>query len=63
MEIDQRAQSDDDTSRVTKSQVFKFLESQFLLADQDKDGALDIHELRTFINALSHPDITPNRFL
>jgi hypothetical protein len=39
MEIDQRAQSDGDTSRVTKSQFFKFLESQFSLADQDKDGA------------------------
>jgi hypothetical protein len=60
---DQRAQSDSDTSRVTKAQVLKFLESQFSLADQDKDGALDVHELQAFLNALSHPDITSSRFL
>jgi hypothetical protein len=57
MENDQSAQSEADTSRVTKAQVFRFLELQFSLADIDKDGALDIHELQIFISTLSHPDI------
>jgi hypothetical protein len=61
MENDQLAQSEADTSRVTKAQVFKFLELQFSLADVDKDGALDIHELQIFIDALSHPDINVNQ--
>jgi len=56
MENDQPARSDADTSTVTKAQLFKFLELQFSLADLDEDGALDIHELRTFVNSLSHPD-------
>ena len=54
MENDQSAT---DTSRVTKAQVFRFLELQFSLADIDKDDALDIHELQIFQNALAHPDI------
>jgi Ca2+-binding EF-hand superfamily protein len=57
MENDQLAQSEADAGRVTKAQVLKFLELQFSLVDIDKDGALDIHELRTLVNALSHPDI------
>jgi hypothetical protein len=57
MENDQPAQFEADASRVTKAQVFKFLELQFSLADIDEDGALDLHELRVFIDALSHPDI------
>lgn len=57
MENDQPAQFGADASRVTKAQVFKFLELQFSLADTDKDGALDVHELRKFIDALSHPDM------
>jgi hypothetical protein len=38
MENDQSAQSEADTSRVTKAQVFRFLELQFSLADIDKDS-------------------------
>jgi hypothetical protein len=34
----------------------KLMRVESSLADKDKDGALDIHELRTFVNALSHPD-------
>jgi hypothetical protein len=52
MENDQLAQSEADAGRVTKAQVLQFLELQFSLADTDKDGALDIHELRTLVNAL-----------
>lgn len=57
MENDQAGQSETDTSRVTKAQVFRFLELQFSLADIDKDGALDMHELQVFQNALVHPNI------
>jgi hypothetical protein len=57
MENDQSVQSEADTNRVTNAQVFRFLELQFSLADIDKDGALDIHELQIFQSALSHPDI------
>ena len=62
MESDLTAQPDSDANRVTKAQVFAFLESQFCLADHDKDGSLDLDELQTFINALCHPDIKAGRF-
>jgi hypothetical protein len=64
MENDQSAQSEADTSRVTKAQVSRFLESEFSLADIDKDGALDIHELQPDINlkqiSLTHDTWPPS---
>jgi hypothetical protein len=44
MENDLKVQCNIDENRVTKAEVFKFLDSQFCLADQDNDGALHLKE-------------------
>jgi hypothetical protein len=62
MESDLTPQPDIDANLVTKAQVFAFLESQFCLADQDKDGSLNLDELQTFIDVLCHPATKTARF-
>jgi hypothetical protein len=44
------------TERVSKAQVFRFLEMQFARADLDHDGELDVDELAIFIKAVSQPE-------
>jgi EF hand domain-containing protein len=35
---------------------------QFVLADKNKDGAIDVDELQSFLNELSRPDTARKRF-
>jgi len=56
MNHEQREISKPDDRKVTKAQLFEFLEQQFTLADRNKDGALDIDELQNFLHRISHPD-------
>jgi len=42
--------------RVSKTEVFRFLEMQFARADKDRDGQLDIDELAEFVQSVSHPE-------
>ncbi len=48
------------TKRVSKSQLFRFLEIQFARADADHDGELNVDELAQFIRALAHPRRNPS---
>jgi hypothetical protein len=56
MNHEQRETTKPDDRKVTKVELFEFLERQFVFADRNKDGALDIDELRSFLNRISHPD-------
>jgi hypothetical protein len=42
--------------RVSKDQVFRFLEMQFARADKNHDGLLDIEELDLFVQSVSCPE-------
>jgi hypothetical protein len=44
------------TERVSKDQVFRFLEMQFARADRNHDGELDADELAAFVHAVSKPE-------
>jgi hypothetical protein len=44
------------TARVSKAQVFRFLEMQFARADRNHDGELDADELASFVRAVSRPE-------
>jgi hypothetical protein len=44
------------TEKVSKAQVFRFLEMQFAHADRNHDGELDIDELAAFVQAISWPE-------
>jgi hypothetical protein len=44
------------TARVSKAQVFRFLEMQFARADKNHDGELDADELASFVRAVSRPE-------
>jgi hypothetical protein len=44
------------TDRVSKDQVFRFLEMQFARADRNHDGELDADELAAFVHAVSRPE-------
>jgi len=41
--------------RVSKADLFKFMEAEFAAADRNKDGELEVDELQSFLNALSNP--------
>jgi hypothetical protein len=43
--------------KVTKSQVLRFIEQKFEMADRDHDGQLDVGELTNFIRFVTHPDL------
>jgi hypothetical protein len=44
------------TEKVSKDQVFRFLEMQFSRADKNHDGELDLDELAVFAHAVSCPE-------
>lgn len=54
-------ESIDATKRVSKKQLFRFLELQFARIDADQDGELTLDELAQFIRALAHPQTHPAR--
>jgi len=43
--------------KVTKTQVIRFIEQKFQMADRDQDGQLDVGELANFIRFVTHPDL------
>ena len=43
--------------KVSKTQVIRFIEQKFQMADRDQDGHLDIGELTNFIRFVTHPDL------
>jgi hypothetical protein len=45
------------SERISKAQVFRFLELQFARADKNHDGQLDLDELAAFVQAVSCPEI------
>ena len=42
---------------VTKSQLLRFFEAKFQMADRDRDGQLNITELGNFLRFVTHPDL------
>jgi hypothetical protein len=44
------------TDKVSKDQIFRFLEIQFARADKNHDGLLDIDELAVFAQSLICPE-------
>jgi hypothetical protein len=43
------------TLKVSKDDLVRFVEAEFDLADEDKDGQLDVREFEHFLYSLSHP--------
>jgi hypothetical protein len=56
MSIQDYARSISATRKVSKDQVFRYLEMQFSRIDRDHDGALDIDELAVFEHAVAWPE-------
>ena len=52
----QRSLSNDDC-KVSKTQLLRFIEAKFQMADRDKDGQLNITELGNFLRFVTHPDL------
>jgi len=50
------ARSNDECT-VTKSQLLRFFEAKFQMADRDQDGQLNIAELSNFLRFVAHPDL------
>ncbi len=49
-------QSEDDC-KVSKSQLLRFVEAKFRMADRDQDGELNITEVSNFLRFVTHPDL------
>jgi hypothetical protein len=46
-----------DACAVTKAQLLRFIETKFQMADQDRDGQLNVTELSIFLRFVTHPDL------
>lgn len=46
-----------DECTVSKSQLLRFFEAKFKMADRDQDGQLNIAELGNFLRFVTHPDL------
>jgi Ca2+-binding EF-hand superfamily protein len=53
---EQLSPSNDDC-KVSKTQLLRFIEAKFQMADRDKDGQLNITELGNFLRFVTHPDL------
>jgi len=42
---------------VSKTQLLRFIEAKFQMADRDHDGQLNITELSNFLRFVTHPDL------
>lgn len=47
----------DDECKVSKTQLLRFFEAKFQIADRDQDGQLNIAELGNFLRFVTHPDL------
>lgn len=43
--------------KVTKTQLLRFFETKFEMADRDHDGQLSVSELSQFLRYVTHPDL------
>jgi Ca2+-binding EF-hand superfamily protein len=43
--------------KVSKTQLLRFIEAKFQMADRDQDGQLNITELSNFLRFVTHPDL------
>jgi Ca2+-binding EF-hand superfamily protein len=46
-----------DDCKVSKTQLLRFIEAKFQIADRDQDGQLNITELSNFLRFVTHPDL------
>ena len=46
-----------DECTVSKTQLLRFIEAKFQMADRDQDGQLNISELSNFLRFVTHPDL------
>jgi Ca2+-binding EF-hand superfamily protein len=46
-----------DECTVSKTQLLRFFEAKFQMADRDQDGQLNIAELSNFLRFVTHPDL------
>jgi Ca2+-binding EF-hand superfamily protein len=46
-----------DECTVSKTQLLRFFEAKFQMADRDRDGQLNIAELSNFLRFVTHPDL------
>jgi hypothetical protein len=53
---EKRSRSKDDCT-VSKTQLLRFIETKFQMADRDMDGQLNITELANFLRFVTHPDL------
>jgi EF hand len=53
--VESRGVSRFSTLRISKDEFVRFVEAEFDLADENKDGRLDIREFEHFLYSLSHP--------
>lgn len=51
----------DHSGKVSKEEFMSFMEKEFDLLDKNKDGVLDLNELRKLIPSLRHPAVGPGR--
>ena len=42
---------------VSKTQLLRFIEAKFQMADRDHDGQLNVTELSNFLRFVTHPDL------
>ncbi len=52
-----QSQRGNDDCKVSKTQLLRFIEAKFQMADRDRDGQLDITELTNFLRFVTHPDL------
>jgi Ca2+-binding EF-hand superfamily protein len=43
--------------KVSKTQLLRFIEAKFQIADRDRDGQLNVTELSNFLRFVTHPDL------
>jgi Ca2+-binding EF-hand superfamily protein len=43
--------------KVSKTQLLRFIEAKFQMADRDQDGQLNVTELSNFLRFVTHPDL------
>jgi hypothetical protein len=53
---EKRSRSKDDCT-VSKTQLLRFIETKFQMADRDMDDQLNITELANFLRFVTHPDL------
>jgi Ca2+-binding EF-hand superfamily protein len=56
-----RVESGNHSLKVSKTDLLRYVETQFDAVDLNHDGSLDIDDLQRFLRILSHPAIERSR--